>query len=384
MTVNYAANGQKTKKTSPDETRSYVEGIEYKNGTIDVIHHSEGRIVYKNGTAQVEYVIRDHLGNTRVTFTDRNGDGHIDPKASGGELLQENHYYPFGLNIQNPDYAATADPENSYQYNGKELMTDLNLGWSDFGFRWYDPVICRFTGVDPIAEKFSWVSVYNYAENSPITFIDLWGLQKAHYSYVGGTGGSIPIRGNQFTDEDRTKMTNTALNITPIVGDIKGGIEVVTNKDMVTGEKIGGLRWLGVLGLSEFKGALKFMGSGLKKLFQNSDNVNSGLGDLTKSEVSQIQDVVDEAGRPLEVVGSAAKAERRNPGSDLPVGKGPGTKSDIDYTTANANRDNFNGLEGNLPSPDPETPILRGSGDASQGPVIRFEPGNQPTKVEEN
>ncbi len=41
----------------------------------------------------------------------------------------------------------------------------------------YDPAIGRFTGVDPISDQFAWVSTYNYAENSPIANIDLWGLQ---------------------------------------------------------------------------------------------------------------------------------------------------------------------------------------------------------------
>ena len=36
----------------------------------------------------------------------------------------------------------------------------------------------RFTGVDPIAEKFAFVSAFNYAEDEPIANIDLHGLQK--------------------------------------------------------------------------------------------------------------------------------------------------------------------------------------------------------------
>ena len=48
----------------------------------------------------------------------------------------------------------------------------------EYGARWYDPVIGRFTGVDPAADQFPWVSTYNYAENEPVANIDLWGLQK--------------------------------------------------------------------------------------------------------------------------------------------------------------------------------------------------------------
>ncbi|GJM33939.1 MAG: hypothetical protein DHS20C18_29400 [Saprospiraceae bacterium] len=58
------------------------------------------------------------------------------------------------------------------------MNDDLELEWLDYGARWYDPAIGRFTGVDPISEQFPHVSTYNYAENEPIANIDLWGLQK--------------------------------------------------------------------------------------------------------------------------------------------------------------------------------------------------------------
>jgi uncharacterized protein RhaS with RHS repeats len=51
------------------------------------------------------------------------------------------------------------------------------LGWYAYGFRYYDPVICRFTGVDPIADQFAELSVYNYASNDPLGSVDLHGLQ---------------------------------------------------------------------------------------------------------------------------------------------------------------------------------------------------------------
>jgi len=67
--------------------------------------------------------------------------------------------------------------KNRYTYNGKELLSDLDVNWHYYGFRVYDPAIGRFTSVDPIAEKFAFVSGFNYAENKPINSIDLHGLQ---------------------------------------------------------------------------------------------------------------------------------------------------------------------------------------------------------------
>jgi hypothetical protein len=51
----------------------------------------------------------------------------------------------------------------------------------DYGAREYDVSIGRFLRVDPVIEQFPWVTPYNYAENEPITNIDLWGLQKLRY-----------------------------------------------------------------------------------------------------------------------------------------------------------------------------------------------------------
>jgi len=77
----------------------------------------------------------------------------------------------------NGQWMANAGREDKYQYSGKELHDDFGLNWYEYGARFYDPAIARFTGVDPIADQFAWVSPYNYAENEPIANIDLHGLQ---------------------------------------------------------------------------------------------------------------------------------------------------------------------------------------------------------------
>jgi RHS repeat-associated protein len=97
-------------------------------------------------------------GNTRViptfgkgqVFADKNGNGIIevtnDPATC--EILQENHYYPFGLNHEGPWLMNDAARDNLYQYNGKEWNVDFGLGLYDFGNRWHDPTLGRFTTVD--------------------------------------------------------------------------------------------------------------------------------------------------------------------------------------------------------------------------------------------
>jgi RHS repeat-associated protein len=78
-----------------------------------------------------------------------------------------------------------------YLYNGKELEEEDDWNWYAYGFRYYDPAIGRFSGVDPIAEQFPWVSPYNYAENMVPMAIDLWGLQAYLVTQVYNTDGNI-------------------------------------------------------------------------------------------------------------------------------------------------------------------------------------------------
>lgn len=163
---------KKTHENGTTTIKDYIGSVEYltKNGEtrVEAIYHAEGRIsLDQNNTPQFEYSIKDHLGNMRVNFTDKNKDGII----SKSDIIQENHFYPFGMNMEG-EWVQTYGKENKYQYNGKELDSELGLNWNNYGARFYDPALGRFTNIDPLAADFVNWSPYCYTLNDPISLVD--------------------------------------------------------------------------------------------------------------------------------------------------------------------------------------------------------------------
>jgi len=148
---------------------------------VESVFHAEGRYYNTNVDAsstiawRKEYNFKDHLGNTRLVFTDRNANGVVDitGTASTSDVLQENHYYAFGLAFEGAWLQNDASiRDNKYQYNGKELNDDFGLNWNDYGARWYDAGIGRWNAVDPMVGKFTSWSPYNYVMGNPIINVD--------------------------------------------------------------------------------------------------------------------------------------------------------------------------------------------------------------------
>ena len=84
------------------------------------------------------------------------------------EVVQENHYYAFGLDMAG--VSKTAANSHSYLYQGKELEEEI--GNYDFHWRSYDQKLGRTWQVDPHAESYQNVSAYSWVANNPLNMID--------------------------------------------------------------------------------------------------------------------------------------------------------------------------------------------------------------------
>jgi RHS repeat-associated protein len=191
LTYIYDATGQKLRKLNGSTTTEYISGIQYNGTTIDFIQTEEGRAVKSGGTYKYEYTLTDHLGNNRVMFDQTNG------------KVGENDYYPFGLNVP---VGNVVSPQNMYLYNGKELQPET--GYYDYGWRQFDPVIGRFTTVDPKAETGRRWSPFTYGDDNPIRNIDPDGMETT--DWVMGKMGNIHWDQNA-TSQATTKKDETYL-----------------------------------------------------------------------------------------------------------------------------------------------------------------------------
>ena len=145
-----------------DLSTRYCGNVVFERGEIARVLTDEGYITFApNGKPMRHYYLRDHLGNVRVVFNQT------------GTVEQRNDYYPYG-GLTGESTGGSVQP---YKYNGKELERMNGLDLYDYGARWMDAALGRFTTIDPMCEKYYDISPYAYCAGNPVNRIDPDGMK---------------------------------------------------------------------------------------------------------------------------------------------------------------------------------------------------------------
>ena len=235
---------------------------------------------------------------------------------------------------------------NNLRFPGQYADSESGLYYNYF--RDYNPSIGRYMQSDPIG-LIGGINTYSYVGGDPLSWTDPLGL------YGWGNGYGCWGIGCMFVDDEA-------------MSDFKWGL-AAAGTSFITGTNVMDTVPFDSGMLQSTASPIDFAVLGIinrtKSMSTCAINSSKGLGDLTKGEIGQIQSVVNEAGRPLDVVGSAARALRSK-------------TSDIDYVAHPLSNAYFKGLQPKLPAIDPKHGIIPGVHNPHIGPAVRFEPGVSP------
>ncbi|HXS36329.1 MAG TPA: RHS repeat-associated core domain-containing protein, partial [Flavipsychrobacter sp.] len=132
---------------------------------------------------------------------------NVDVTYYAGNVLEEDHYYPFGLTLVS---SAMPVVPNNIKFNSKEWQHNeftsatgakSGLEWYDYGARMQDPQLGRWFQIDPLTEQTTEWTPYGYTNDNPVKFIDPDGGSNTIYL--------VALPNSGLTADDISNIVNT-------------------------------------------------------------------------------------------------------------------------------------------------------------------------------
>ncbi|MBQ4345335.1 MAG: hypothetical protein IJC40_05470 [Muribaculaceae bacterium] len=150
-----------------NHVRRYYGSMVTETGRDRRIYNEVGYIdVHNNGdSVSYHYYERDYLGSVRLVVNEC------------GDIEQATDYCVGGL----PSTRLATGNVDRRHHTSKEMLTFHGVSLYDNQARWYDPILCRFTTPDPLAEQYPDLSPYSHCANNPLTIVDPSGMLIRNY-----------------------------------------------------------------------------------------------------------------------------------------------------------------------------------------------------------
>ncbi len=121
------------------------------------------------------------------------------------KIVQENNYYPFGLNMRGLEKVGS--PDDKFQYNA-QTEKDEDIEMYETPFRGYQADIGIFRQVDLLAPLFPSITPFHFGYNNPVYFNDPSGLLAQTEQPSSGSGGSS----DEMEAELKKKQSSSSSN----------------------------------------------------------------------------------------------------------------------------------------------------------------------------